>query len=291
MQLQSGLKSLTSAGVGVYALSYDEPEALKDFRDAYDIGFTLLPDPDSKIIRQFGILNTLIDENDHPWFGIPYPGTYVLDGNGVITQKFFENNLAVRTGPEQLLRAVNDGTTQSPALTVEPPAEVSTRVYLEGETLAVSVQRDLVARIEVPAGRHVYADPAPEGSVAVDLLLDPNPVLVIRDLVRPKSQPHSLAGTGETFNVHHDSVELRLPITVNGALTAEGVASELVVSGTLRWQTCDDEICDIPASERFKLRLPVVGPVLNDLRATSSSTAREPNAAEHFQRMIERRKP
>ena len=31
--------------------SYDEADALKDFRDAHDITYTLLSDPDSKVIR------------------------------------------------------------------------------------------------------------------------------------------------------------------------------------------------------------------------------------------------
>ena len=96
-----------AAGIAVYALSYDEPDALRDFRKAHQITYPLLSDPDSKVISDFGILNTLIDPDDHPWYGIPYPGTYVTHAIGVITHKFFDNNLAVRVGPEQLLRAAN----------------------------------------------------------------------------------------------------------------------------------------------------------------------------------------
>ena len=33
-----------AAGIAVYALSYDEPDALQDFRDARNITFTLLSD-------------------------------------------------------------------------------------------------------------------------------------------------------------------------------------------------------------------------------------------------------
>ncbi len=89
----------------MYGLSYDKADALRDFRDAHGITYTLLSDPDSEAIRSFGILNTLIDPDDHPWYGIPYPGTYVVSAEGAITHKFFENNLALRAGPEQLLRA------------------------------------------------------------------------------------------------------------------------------------------------------------------------------------------
>ena len=63
----------------------------------------MLSDTDSEIIRAFGILNTTIAEDDHPWYGIPYPGVYVIDGDGIIIEKFFENNFTVRPGAEQLL--------------------------------------------------------------------------------------------------------------------------------------------------------------------------------------------
>ena len=116
------MHALTGAGVRVYTLSYDEPDALKDFVEARGITFTLLSDPDSKVIQQFGILNTLIAEDDHPWFGIPYPGAYVIDAEGLITHKFFDNNLAVRAGPEQLLRAVR-GESSHPVPSIEPQTD------------------------------------------------------------------------------------------------------------------------------------------------------------------------
>ena len=98
------MNDFATAGISVFALSYDEVDALADFREAYDITYPLLSDPDSAVIRQFGILNTLIAEDDHPWFGIPFPGSFIVNADGVITHKFFEHNLALRTGPETLLR-------------------------------------------------------------------------------------------------------------------------------------------------------------------------------------------
>ena len=183
-----------AAGIKVYALSYDEPDALRDFATAHGITYTLLPDPDSEVIRSFGILNTLIAEDDHPWFGIPYPGTYVIDSAGTITHKFFENNLAVRAGPEQLLRAATGARTE-PTIVDTPPAATSSEsvemsVALDGAALARTVQRDLVVHLRVPAGQHLYAEPAPAGSVAVDVVLDANSQLVLRPLIRPGFNDH-----------------------------------------------------------------------------------------------------
>ena len=78
---------------------------MADFSAAYGITFPLLSDPNSEIITSFGILNTLIPPDDHPWYGVPFPGTYLIDANGVITHKFFEQTLSIRIGAEQILAA------------------------------------------------------------------------------------------------------------------------------------------------------------------------------------------
>lgn len=278
------MPKFAAADIAVYALSYDEADALRDFRDAHGITYQLLSDPDSAVIRSFGILNTLINEDDHPWFGIPYPGTYVIDQGGDITHKFFDSNLAVRAGAEQLLRAARGETVlaeEAPALTDN---EVSVDVRLDGEAVTSVVQKDLVATFNVPAGKHVYAAPAPQGSVAVDLVLDPNAALVQRPAQRPPSEQHLLTGTQETFQVHHNQFELRIPITVNSAI---GNADRITLSGEVRWQSCDDEVCDIPASQRFEISVPVTPPPKSAIGGDGAE--QEPNAMAHFQKMTARR--
>lgn len=279
-----------AAGVRVYALSYDEADALRDFRDAHGITYTLLSDPDSAVIRSFGILNTLIDPGDHPWYGIPYPGTYVIDATGTITHKFFDSNLAVRTGPEQLLRAVRGESVGEFASGRESTEsdEVAMNVFLDGDALTTSVQRDLVIQFSIPNGRHLYAEPAPAGSVAVAVELDEHDRIVQRPLLRPASETHSLPGTSEAFQVHHGQFEVRMPLTVNGRVLSSGDNSHLTVSGTVRWQVCDDEVCDIPVSHRFELTVPVTKSPPVALWGEEGKTL-EPNARAHFQRMKDRR--
>jgi len=256
------MPALTAAGVRVYALSYDEAEPLRDFAAAHDISYRFLSDPESDVIRAFGILNTIIAEDDHPWFGIPYPGTYVMDSAGLITHKFFENNLAVRVGPDQLVRAVrgqsiNEAVPQPEGRAESHTSDVTADVFLAGDALALSVQSELVARFQVPAGRHVYAEPAPAGSIAVSLELDASDGLVTRALLRPTSEMHTLADTDEAFPVHHGTVELRLPLTVNGDAYGKNAPREVRLRGRLRWQSCDDTVCDIPITRPFDLVVPL----------------------------------
>ncbi len=275
-----------AAGIAVYALSYDEEDALADFSDAHGITFTLLSDPDSDVIRSFGILNTLIDPNDHPWAGIPYPGTYVVDRDGRITDKFFDSNLAVRAGPEQLLRAATGGPADPTlAPSARTSSEVEIDVSLEADALVPTVQRDLVVAFNVPDGRHVYATPAPAGSVACEVVLDENPSLVQRAWRYPASELHRLAGTDETFPVYHGAFELRLPLTINSARRKD--VNAVTIAGVVRWQSCDDEVCDIPTSKRFSFDVPVSANPPPALFGRGAEL--EPNAAAHFKRMNTRR--
>ncbi len=277
------MQALEQEGVSVYALSYDEPDALRDFRDAHHITYQLLSDPDSEVIRAFGILNTLIDENDHPWFGIPYPGTYVLNAAGRITHKFFDSNLAVRVGPEQLIRAIRGETVELEQANTTLSDEVLVDVSLSGESLTRTVQRDLVARFQVPAGKHVYATPAPEGTIAADVRLDANDGLVVRDVVRPPGTPHKLTGTDEVFDVYDGVFELRIPVTVNSV-----AGGETTLTGEVVWQSCDDSVCDIPAKQKFALTLPISeSPPL--ALGSKKGAELEPNAMAHFIKMKTRR--
>lgn len=291
MQLQEKMSAFDALGISVLAISYDEPDALKDFQDAYGITYTLLSDPDSKVIRDYGILNTLIAEDDHPWFGIPFPGTYVTDSQGTITHKFFENNLVLRVGPEELLRAVDgDALSEYMGNPVSDTTDAEHKVFLEGEHLAVGVLQHLVCQINVSQGRHLYADPAPQGMIPFTLTLDAQSKLVIRELIRPASEAHTMAGTGEVIQVNHGRVELRLPITANAAITSTTEPTMLDLSGEVSWQTCDEDVCDVPRRSRFAFHVPIEGAVVPEfMTKPGNPKVRAMDGMNHFKKMSSRR--
>jgi peroxiredoxin len=62
----------------------------------------LLSDPDSKTIKAFGILNK---EATGKAAGIPYPGTFLIDKNGVIRARLFLDGYKERHSAADLLKA------------------------------------------------------------------------------------------------------------------------------------------------------------------------------------------
>ena len=102
--MEQNREKIRAQGLGLAAISYDSIAVLKAFADREHIGFELLSDPDSQVIRTYHILNETVDKAS-PTFGIPYPGTYVLNERGVVTAKYFEDDYKVRdTAASILLR-------------------------------------------------------------------------------------------------------------------------------------------------------------------------------------------
>ena len=113
MELQEQLDTLQERGIGVAAISYDTVDVVSDFSKRRGITFPLLADPESRVIKSFGILNTVAEEgvgdkaNDpgvqadvakyvsafganSMIVGTPYPGTFILNRDGIVTSRFFE---------------------------------------------------------------------------------------------------------------------------------------------------------------------------------------------------------
>ena len=79
-------------------------------------------------------------------------------------------------------------------------------------------------------------------------------------------------------------------MTINGMVTGAGNNNEIVIAGTVRWQSCDDEVCDLPGEYRFEIKVPVEAPVIPQIRVPDAERTIEPRAGEHFQRMVNRHK-
>ncbi|MFT4799655.1 MAG: peroxiredoxin, partial [Candidatus Azotimanducaceae bacterium] len=69
-----------------------------------NIGFPLVKDQDSTLIKALGILNTGPQPGDSA-YGIPYPGTFLVDNQGIIRAKFAEQNFRDRPSYSLLLDA------------------------------------------------------------------------------------------------------------------------------------------------------------------------------------------
>ena len=90
MELQGRYDDIRKQGLGLIAISYDSPETLKKFADSRGITFPLMSDPGSAIIKRYGMFNEQQEPRTRS-YGIPHPGTFIVDRKGVVMARFFED--------------------------------------------------------------------------------------------------------------------------------------------------------------------------------------------------------
>lgn len=86
----------------VFAICAEAVPLLGEFAAHNGITYTLLSDKTGELIRQLGILNAEVPEQD-PVYGIPYPGSYLVDEQGYIFEKRFHRDFRVREPMGSLL--------------------------------------------------------------------------------------------------------------------------------------------------------------------------------------------
>ena len=244
VELQDNLAEIHRRGLGLAAISYDIPAILKSFSDRRKLGYPLLSDPGSKIIRAYGLLNETIPPG--PFFGIPYPGTYILDHDGKVVAKYFEDDYTQRfTASDILIRQFGaaagaaHSTVASKHLKIATSA--GTAVVHTGQRIALTVD------ISAPPGVHVYA-PGVTGYIAIDLSVADSPSYAAHPAVYPPSNTMRLAAIDETVPVFVGDFRVLREITISKS----AVPGELTVEGQLRSQACDEKQCYVPETVPLK---------------------------------------
>jgi hypothetical protein len=246
VELQQNIGEFQKLGLGVAGLSYDTEAILHNFAERKGIHFPLLSDPDSKVIRQLGILNEEVPK-DSPVFGIPYPGTYILDAKGVIVAKYFEDDYRQRyTAADILVQRFGvlpeSRKTEIIGKQLTAIASASNSIVATGQRIA------LILDLTLKPGMHVYA-PGVDGYIPIEWKMNDSDVWTTHDVAYPKPEILFLKAIDEKVPVYKDQLRLTRDITIGPdakikpVLDAEG---KFVVEGTLRYQACDDRLCYIP---------------------------------------------
>lgn len=96
---------------------------------------------------------------------------------------------------------------------------------------------------------HVYAPDQPGGYIRITLEIDGSREVRAAKPVFPKSSGYFFAPLNETFRVYETPFRIRQDITVRHNIAARGRAAAghaATITGTLRYQACDDEVCYRP---------------------------------------------
>jgi peroxiredoxin len=95
MDLNTAIAGIERRGYKMAGISYDSPAILKTFIERRGIGYTLLSDPKSQIIDRYKLRDPQYPRGNFA-YGVPRPIIFILDKNGVIKAKLYEETYTKR---------------------------------------------------------------------------------------------------------------------------------------------------------------------------------------------------
>lgn len=252
MELQGRLGELKARGLGLAAISYDQPAILADFTRRRGITFPLLSDPGSKTIKAFGILNTTVAPTAASGgvivYGVPFPGTFILNRKGTVTARHFEDAYQERATVSTIFLSL--GGAGGPAAVRHTTDHLEITTSASDETIALGTVFSLVLDIKPRARIHVYA-PGATGYKAIALRLEPAPGLKVRRMQFPAPEIYHFVPLNERVPVYQKPFRLVQELNVEASREGQALlrgADKLTIKGSLYYQACDDKVCFLPAS-------------------------------------------
>jgi len=95
IDVNGGVAEIEKRGYNLAGLSYDSPEILAAFTAKRDIAFTLLSDPKSDVIDRYKLRDPQYPPGSRA-YGVPRPIIFVLDTDGIIKAKLYEESFKDR---------------------------------------------------------------------------------------------------------------------------------------------------------------------------------------------------
>ena len=233
--------------MGLAAISYDPPSILADFSKRRGITFPLLSDPGSDTIKRYGILNTTIDPKNE-LYGYPFPGTFIVDRNGVVTSRVFEPIYQERSTISSLL--VRLGRNVDAPATKITGAHLELTSYATDRVATLGTHFSLVLDVRPAARVHVYA-PGASGYQPVRLTMDATPGVVLRAAQFPKSEDYFFKPLNEHVPVYQRPFRIVQDVMLDPSRDGSAALKDITtftIAGTFDYQACDDTVCFAPQS-------------------------------------------
>ena len=272
MELEGRVNELRQKGLGLAAISYDPPEIIAAFSKQRGITFPLLSDAGSSTIKRYGILNPVPQwamgpDKDDPavkaeiekyvsvrtpnpsQVGIAFPGTFILDKEGRVTSRFFEDFYIERNTMSSIMMRL--GNRVAPvAGTKVSTAHLEITTYPSDSAVAPGNRFSIALDIRPRSGIHVYA-PGAKNYRVIGLSIGAQPFVRTIPLKYPASEIYFFKPLNERVPVFQKPFTLIQEVVLEGTPQAQAALRErdsVTIAGTLEYQACDDKICYNPAS-------------------------------------------
>lgn len=256
VELQRSVQDREGHDVAVVAISYDPVDTLARFAEEHGVGYPLLSDVGSQVINDLGLLNTRIAVELAFWgrqvqprhIGLPYPGTFILDADGVIVDRVFESSHRIRPGGGLLLNRMGIETDGGAVVSAEGPA-LAAAAWVDSPEYFPNQTINLTVRIGIEPGYHVYVPPNPKGFIDLEVAIDAPDGVFVHDYALPEGHTFRVEGFDEEFNVADGEFDVKIPFYVLEDKT------DVVLPIRVSYQACDDATCLVPDVVELEVEL------------------------------------
>lgn len=240
-------------------------EILSRFAAIHGITYPLLADVGSSVITDLGILNVTMDQEraaygrpiEERHRGVPYPGTFFLDEDGVVAGKRFEQSHRIRPTTNTLLAQLADDHPVRPEIAAEAASPgVRVAAWLDSPALSANQLQNVNVRVAMDDGVHLYTDPVPDGFTALRAHLGGDDRLQVEPVEMPRGHPFTVTGLPERFQVVEGTFDVTIPFfLLSNRDTAGDPVRSVTLTVDLAYQACTDDECFMP--EHITLELPL----------------------------------
>jgi peroxiredoxin len=281
VELESQANELRERGYGIAVISYDPQEVTAAFGEQHHISFPMLSDVGSATIRRFSLLNPVPEwafgENaDDPavkadiatyvsvvnpskrMIGMAFPGTFMLDVDGRVTSRYFEDFYVERNTVSSIVMRLGEARDPVRAVRLSTP-QLDLTTYASEATVAPGNRFAVMLSVAPHEGMHVYA-PGSKQYRVIRLTVEPQAHLMLLPMSYPPSTSYRFEPLDETVQVYEQPFDLVQEVILDGSLQAQQAMrgqESITIKGTLDYQACSAEICYLPQSLNLSWTVPL----------------------------------
>ena len=181
--------------------------------------------------------------------GMAFPGTFLLDRQGRVTSRFFEDFYIERNTVSGVMMKLGAATTPVAATKVST-AHLEIATYPSDPAIAPGNRFSFALAVQPHARIHVYA-PGASSYRVVSLTIAPQPFVRVLPLRYPRSEIYFFKPLNERVPVYQKPFALVQEVVLEGTPQAQAALrgkESLTLNGVLEYQACDDTLCFNPAT-------------------------------------------
>lgn len=248
MELQARSGELRSLGLGIAALTYDAPAPIKKFADERQIDLPVLSDQDHSIVQRYGILNREY-EPGHRNYGIPYPGTFILDRDGRVLARYFEEEYQYRNTAASIALKIGRPVSGMGTPSRHAAPDLDLAAFVTDETVAPGHRFSIVLDVTPKPGVQIIA-PGQHRYRVVAFSLESSGDLRAYPMSYPRSAEFLLAPQNERLPAYAQPFRLiqdvALVVNSETRALAQKPGSTMTLKGVLEYQACTVTACSAP---------------------------------------------